>query len=352
MPMSHTVFITGAAGYVGSMLCDRLSQRADVGSIVALDKAPMPDLLRGNGKIQWIAANTIDDTWHGAVAATRPDIVIHAAWQIRDIYGKADLRHLWNVGGARRVIDFALSTASVERFIHFSSISSYSAQADNTFDRIFTEADEFRSDEFVYSEEKRIVEAYLADQFKQAKENGSAVKVAVLRPAAITGPRGRSRRSSFGLQSALSGQLSGKLINRLVALLVSVLPLTPRWCRQFVHEDDVADIVDLMAFGDLPTNFDQFIACPPGDIIRGADMARAFQKRAVRLHPQLVRLAFFLAWHLTRGRIPTSRGAWRYYSYPLIVDGSKLTRTYQYNYRMNSLDALTQNIGHYAPALS
>ncbi|MBI1205437.1 MAG: NAD-dependent epimerase/dehydratase family protein [Rhodopseudomonas sp.] len=349
--MSHTIFITGAAGYVGAMLCDRLSQRDDVGAIVALDKSAMPDLLRGNGKIRWIAANTVDDDWQDAVAAAKPDIAIHAAWQIRDIYGQAALRHAWNVDGARRVIDFAFATGSIERLIHFSSVSPYGARADNSRERAFTESDELRADGFAYADEKRTAEIYLAEKFQQAQQEGNAITVAVLRPAAITGPRGRSRRSTFSLQSALSGQLGGKLAHRLVTLLVSVMPVTPRWSRQFVHEDDITDIVALLAFGDLAAPFDHLTACPPGDAIGGADMARAFGKRRLCVPPQLVRLAFFLAWHLSRGRIPTSPGAWRHYSYPVVVDGSKLTRCYQYQYRMAALDALTQNVGHYASVM-
>lgn len=59
-------------------------------------------------------------------------------------------------------------------------------------------------------------------------------------------------------------------------------------------------------------------------------MARMFGKRTLRIHPQLIRLAFFILWHGSRGRIPASRGSWKAYSYPINVDGSKLTETYGY----------------------
>ena len=142
--------------------------------------------------------------------------------------------------------------------------------------------------------------------------------------------------------------MKGGLIHRLISLLLSVVPVTPKWCRQFIHEDDVVDIAALMAFGDLKAAYNVFNICPPGDAVRGADMAKAFGKRAIRVHPQLIRLAFFLAWHGTRGRIATSRGTWQSYCYPVAVDGSKLTQEYSYRYRMDSLDALTKNEGRYA----
>ncbi|MDI1342844.1 MAG: NAD-dependent epimerase/dehydratase family protein, partial [Pseudolabrys sp.] len=90
--MGHRVFITGAAGYIGGMLCELLSQRPDVERIIALDHAPMPDALVGCPNIVWIAASTGDTAWTAAVAAERPDIVIHAAWKIRDRYGAPDLQ--------------------------------------------------------------------------------------------------------------------------------------------------------------------------------------------------------------------------------------------------------------------
>jgi nucleoside-diphosphate-sugar epimerase len=201
---------------------------------------------------------------------------------------------------------------------------------------------------FRYGDDKHLAEEHLQQRFAQARAAGSKVDVAVLRPAAVTGPRGRHQRVLFGLQSALAGQLKRSAVERVVALLMSVLPVTPRWCRQFVHEDDVADIAALLAFAELPSSYATFNIGPPGDVMRAADMAQAFGKRPLRLHPQLIRLAFFLAWHATRGRIPTARGTWKSYSYPIVVDGAALTTVYGYRYRMDSADAFTKNAGRYA----
>ena len=341
--MAHRVFITGAAGYIGGMLCDLLSRRDDVDRIIALDKEPMPALLHGNRKIRWIDANTADASWNASVAAELPDLVIHAAWQIREMYGNTVLQRRWNVVGSDRVFDFAFGTASVQRLLHFSTIAAYGAQADNTVAHRFRETDGFRPSDHRYAEEKRIVEAQLAGKFAQARDHGSAVSVVVIRPAAVSGPRGRRRRNGLGLQSALSGQVKGS-----ASLLFSLIPVTPHGSRQFLHEDDLADIVALLAFGALKSRYEVLNACPQGDAVRGGDLARAFGKRAITIHPQLIRLAFFLAWHATRGRIPTPRGAWKSYSYPLLVDGSTLTQVYGYRYRVGSMDAFTKDVGRYA----
>ena len=76
--MPHRVLITGAAGYLGGMLCDLFSQRDDVERIVGLDKNDMPEALRGMQKLHWIKAN-ITDPWEPIAAEQLLDVVIHAA---------------------------------------------------------------------------------------------------------------------------------------------------------------------------------------------------------------------------------------------------------------------------------
>ena len=120
-----TLFITGAAGYVGGMLCDQFSKRDDVKEIIGLDVEPIPELLKGNNKIIWINANTSDRTWQEIVGKKSPNIVIHSAWQIREMYGKRSLEWKWNIDGSDNIFDFAFDTPSVTRLIHFSTVASY-----------------------------------------------------------------------------------------------------------------------------------------------------------------------------------------------------------------------------------
>jgi nucleoside-diphosphate-sugar epimerase len=367
-----TIFITGGAGYVGAMLIDLFSKRPDVARIIALDKEPLPDFIKDAPKLKYIVGNTSDGenadgkNWQKIVAAEQPDVVIHTAWQIREMYSKKPLQWRWNVKGSDAVFDFAFSTPSVKKLIHFSTVASYGARKTNTIEHRFTEDESFRTSDYLYAEEKRIVEDHLKIKYHVARnialkagagaggKSDSVVaahacpQVAIIRPAAITGPRGRYMRIRFGLQSALSGQLKATFIQRLISLMVSFVPITPRWCRQFIHEDDIADIVSRLTFGDLVSDYDAFNACPLGDVVTGKDMAEAVGKKTISIPPWLIRIAFFIMWNGTLGRVPTSRGGWKSYSYPIAVDGSKLTRMYGYQYRWLSKEAFVKKEGRYA----
>lgn len=350
MKKDLTLFITGGAGYVGAMLAEQFSKRPDVKEIVCLDMEPEPEIFITNPKITWISANTSDGTWQEKVSAKNPDVVIHTAWQIREMYANQKTEWKWNVDGSQAIFDFAFGTPSVKKLVYFSTVSSYGAFADNTIDHFFTEEEPFRESQYLYAEEKRVVEGNLEKTYKKAKSKGEVgLQVFIVRPAAITGPRGRYARIRFGLQSALSGSLKGQksFLYDLVSLMVSWVPVTPKWLRQYIHEDDVTDIVSLFSFEDLKGEYEVFNIAPPGPAVLGPDMAHAVGKRVLPIKPWMARLAFFWMWHLTRGRVPTSRGSWRGYSYPIAVDGSKLTRQYGFVYKYESREAFVKNTGRY-----
>ena len=344
--MKHTLLITGVAGYVGTMLVERFAARENVERIIGIDKEPKPEILKGIEKLVYLETNTAD-AWEEEARKYAPDIVIHAAWQIRAIYGNKPLTWKWNIEGSDRIFDFAFGEESVKKLIHFSTVASYGAFADNSVDHFFTEDEPFRKTDYLYAEEKRIAEEHLLERYKRAKAAGKEISVSIVRPAAITGPRGRFMRIRFGLQAALAGQLKDSFAYRLVSKMVSFVPVTPKWLRQFIHEDDVVNIIETLSFKETPWAYEAFNICPPGETVRGKDMARAVGKKTVPVQPWMVRIPFFWLWHLTRGRIPTSAGAWKSYSYPIAVDGSKLSRLAGYEYLYPSFDAFYYTDGLY-----
>lgn len=350
MSSSHKLLITGAAGYVGAMLADQFSRRDDVVQILCLDKEEQPALLGGNKKVIWISANTADDSWQEIVAQHTPDVVIHCAWQIRHMYGKEEEQWRWNVEGSKKIFDFVFNTLSVKRLIYFSTASIYGAFPSNTLEHWFKEEEPLRENKYLYGIEKRAVEEMLHKLVKFWRSERRSLKVFIVRPAAITGPRGRSMHHRFGLQSALSGTLKGSSVYKLVRLLVSFVPATRLWVRQFIHEDDVSDIIGLLSFGETDLSYEIFNITPPGKPVLAKDMATAVGKKVLRLPPFFIRIAFFFFWHGTRGRIPTSPGGWKFYAYPVLMDGAKLTEKMGYQYRFKEpREAFVKIEGRYAP---
>lgn len=344
--MKHTVVVTGAAGYVGQMLVERFAARDDVACVIGLDKEAFPEELQGIEKLVYICANTADDSWQQEVESYAPDVIVHTAWHIREIYGDRKTTWLWNIDGSDNVFDVAFRNESVKRLIHFSTVASYGALPINTTEHRYTEDEPFRKTEYLYAEEKRIAEEHLKEKYDASDKH---VSVSIIRPAAITGPRGRFMRIRFGLQAALSGSLKGQqsFVYDLISLWVSWVPVTSKWLRQYVHEDDVTAIVERIAFGELVYGYEAFNLAPPGPAVYGKDMAKAVGKRTLPIQPWMAQLAFFVMWNLTLGKVPTAPGSWRGYSYPIAVDGTKVTRMLGYKYSCESFDAFYYTDGTY-----
>jgi len=347
----QVIFLTGAAGYVGAMLAYEWAQRVDVEKVICLDKEPIPELLRGNPKIHYIQGNTVDNFWEEEVRIAEPTVVVHTAWQIRTLYGaKERLKQWrWNIIGSQHIFEFAFEMPSVRRLVYFSTVASHGAFSSNTLDHYFTENEPFRKTDYTYAEEKRVAEEVLSEELTYARAQGNKISVYVVRPVAITGPRGRKMKIRFGLQSALSGDFKkASFFERLVSYMVTWVPATKKWARQYVHEDDVADIVTLLALDSGETNsIEAFNICPPGPFVTARDMAKAVGKKIIPIPPLLIRFAFFLFWHLSFGKIPTSPGGWKSYSYPILVDGSKISRLHGYQYKHQSMDAFQNLTGRF-----
>ena len=361
--MKKNIFITGGAGYVGAMLIDQMSRREDVDLIITVDKEEKSDLLEKlklenselAKKIIYIQDNLANSTWQHQVSKYPIDVVIHTAWQIRAMYGKkgyATTWH-WNIDGSNNVFDLVFQNKNkIPRLIYFSTVASYGAFPENSMSHFFKEEEAFRIIEYIYAEEKKAAEENLQRKFiaavDQVSDYQNIPEVVILRPAAISGPRGRYSRIRFGLQANLQGKIKGGFLFSIIKLLTTFVPATSKWVRQFIHEDDVVNIITLLAFQEkLLNKYDVFNISPPGNCVFPSDMARAVQKKILWIWPCIVRIAFTFFWHISRGRIPTCAGSWRGYSYPIVVDGSKLTKKYNFNYQYSSHEAFTNNQGVY-----
>jgi nucleoside-diphosphate-sugar epimerase len=110
-PTSTDVLITGAAGFIGGALLDRL--RGEGRTVVGADLNPTGDLER----LDITDAEGAD----ALLARVKPRMVVHAAAVVDD-RGAYDFMERVNVGGTRTMLE-AARKHGVERFVHLSSIA-------------------------------------------------------------------------------------------------------------------------------------------------------------------------------------------------------------------------------------
>jgi nucleoside-diphosphate-sugar epimerase len=327
------VLITGAAGYVGFILIKALESIDGIDEIVGVDLKPKPGRLAASTKVAWIQADVSTDDWQAAARNHRVDAVVHLAFQIRQLYGRRkEVQRRWNLGGARKVFAFVFGEPSVRRLIHFSTVTAYGAYENNSLAARYSEKAPLNERGYLYGSHKREVEQLLQDAYATSDRR---THVTVLRCASISGPYGRFALSRFGIVSTLMGRL----------------PFLPcgraDFGRQYLHEDDIAEIVTLLLTAPWRDRYEVFNASPE-DFLASADLASLLQKRTTIIPPALLRCLFALCWRISRGRIPTPKGAWRFLTYPIAVDGSALTEAYNYRYHFTSADALMACAGRHS----
>ena len=165
--MKKNILITGCSGYVGGMLSDILLNSADVGMVIGIDKDDIDPLVKSHknkDKFIFIHRNLADKAWMDEMKKFNIDIVIHTAWQIREMYGKKSLQWAWNVDGSDNVFDFVFKN-NISKLVYFSTVSSYGAFSTNTIDHFYKEEEAFKKTDYLYTEEKRIVEEHLVDKY-------------------------------------------------------------------------------------------------------------------------------------------------------------------------------------------
>jgi nucleoside-diphosphate-sugar epimerase len=327
------VLVTGAAGYIGTMLVEQLAESDSVEKLNCIDIKERPAGFEDHGKVRWIRGDVAEEKWVEELRDEAIDVVIHCAYQIRELYGRGrDLQRRWNLDGARRVFEFALSRPSLRRLVHLSTITAYGALATNSLDRLFTEEMPLSEDTYLYGVQKKQVEELLLQSYQRLRPSAHVV---VLRLASVSGPRGRFGLNRYGLLSTIAGRFPFLVCGR------------SDWGRQYLHEDDVVAVLGMLAHASPATGYQVLNVSPP-DFLDAAALGRIFRKRTIVLPPALLRRLFWLTWHGTRGAVTTPSGAWKMLTYPIGVDGSRLPRAYGYEYRYSSLQALVAQEGRYA----
>lgn len=271
-PANMRIFLTGASGYLGSVLAEHLARRPEVERItgVGLSRPTRTIPAKMEFKRLDIRAPELKQAMAGH------DVVVHTAcvvlWPARMPMAERDDI---NLNGVRCVAE-AARDHQVRRFVHASSMAVYDpllarGKSDVNEDFPLGKGDS----PYYYWNAKATAERTLGEIL-----GSSGITLTGFRPIYIIGPRNRRVVESYRHNA------------------VCFLGQNPR--RQFIHEDDVASAFVQAALNDLPGWFNVV----PDDYMHMNEVWQLVGRRFVPTVP--CRLAEFITWV-----------KWRYFGSPI-----------------------------------
>ena len=171
--MTNRFFLTGATGFVGSRLVQRLSNSVGLGQVTVLSRKQHPTCKTVISDLQsgTIPANALDGI----------DTLYHLAGYAHDLQDAQSAAHLYqavNVDATVQLVQLAVSSG-VKRFVFVSSVK---AGGSAVARRCVTEEDQFEP-EGVYGRTKREAELKVLEIGRQ-----SGMHVSIVRPSLVYGP--------------------------------------------------------------------------------------------------------------------------------------------------------------------
>ena len=303
------VLVTGASGYIGRKLIQRLEGNPKVEEIIALDLQLIPPSFRC-AYYQRDITLPIDDI----LREHSVNAVVHLAFQIRPSHNR---QATWrtNVRGTEAVLK-SCAQEGVKRFLYLSSTTVYGAYANNP--DILTEESPIRPVHgFQYSEDKAEVEALLGRFSEEPTDN----TVNVLRGCVVMGPSA----SNF-VSQALSRSF-------LVALKGYDPPM------QFLHENDLTDALITCLQSDSSGTYN----VAGEGTVNWRDLTQMSGQRLITLPAPVIYGVTEATWRL-RLQGESSAAGLNFIRYPWVASTEKMQRELGFKPRYTSREALAEFI--------
>jgi UDP-glucose 4-epimerase len=310
--VGKVIAITGAAGYIGQTLIAQLLTQSWVERIIALD---LEQVSSGDLVISY-AMDMRESTHLRAILAEHAVThLVHAAFVISPSPGMSDSQmYTTNVEGSKQVIDQALGYG-VEQLLFISSVAIYGYHPGQAHP--LDENADLRPT-MLYGRHKAAVEIYLRGQ------NAPKTNVAVVRPSAVVGPRGRSRSH----------------LRALTAQPMFVLANGGKALTQALHEQDMASLLVAAIQHDISGTFN----AAPSDNLSWAEIARLSKLPLL----SLPRAALNFATRFNR-IVPALKGFTRevvdLFSETLVVDNTAVRQQTGWIPRYTTRDAFAEMFG-------
>jgi len=206
------IAITGAAGYFGKKIIERLHGRDDVDYILGISRR---EFQHDYDKLEYMRMDVRSGKLKKIFKEREIDAIIHLAFVLNPIHDEREMHDI-NISGARNVLE-AAEHAGARKIIMTSSTMTYGAWPDNP--EYLTEESPLRGHTTYYYNIDKVEIERMCSHFIERNKNVSMV---ILRPCLVLGPN----------------------VNHFYSRLLDlpILPLVggenPR--MQFIHEDDVA----------------------------------------------------------------------------------------------------------------
>lgn len=276
------IVVTGASGNVGSGVLRAIARQFPEAEVVGVCRRP-PTVGEIYQRVQWHAIDLSSPTATAALAPAMAgaDVVVHLALAVQPVDDEAHLYRV-NVLGSLAVLD-AMAVAGVPALVYASSLGIYAPLATESATTTATvpvteDWPDTGQPTSAYSRHKVVVERMLDD----FEERHPEITVARFRPTVVV-----QRQAAHLIRSVYMGPLVPRAVFGLLRRRrLPVVPLPTGIALQFVHADDVGDLVTRLIERRSRGSFNV-----AADVLDSDGIAGLFGGRAVAVDPRWVRTA-------------------------------------------------------------
>lgn len=314
------VIITGVSGYLGTLLAKRILQEPEVERLIGMDiKEPALQ----SPKFTFIK-HDVRQPFSDIFIDNKIDTAIHFAFIVAPIHAEK-MAHEINTKGSQNFMD-AAAKARVEQVFYMGSYSAYGAWRDRD-KTIFTEDMPLKPNpDFPYPCDKAEVD----HMFQKFASEHPDIKVTIGRTAAVTGPGG----AKCGLTVLF------------LPIMIKPMGLDPTW--QFIHEDDLVNIITLLAKQRKAGIFN-FAA---DGALKYSEIIKLLGKPSLSLPSWLLYWGIKISWRL-KLQAKAQCGGLRMIQFSTIISNEKLIKETGYKYLHTgpeAFDIFLQVMGKKKPA--